>query len=152
MRTCVRLLTPSPEEALCAVAAETIQAGEPIALYMGELVAEHDPRFDDPSNMYLYELDLDELTARGYTSSVRLRVDASRKGSKARYINDKWGGGLAERTPNCVFQMVFDGERNEPLVVFFASRRIPKGREIIADYGPDYWTPGTFEGLLAAHQ
>ena len=43
------------------------------------------------------------------------------------------------------------GECNEPRLVFFASRRIAKGREIIADYGPDYWELAS-EVIIAMHE
>ena len=45
-----------------------------------------------------------------------------------------------------------DEATKEPLMVWWASRRIPKGKEIIADYGSDYWTSTAFEVLLAAHE
>ena len=101
----------------------------------------------------MYELDLDDLVARGYPGELgRLRIDASTCGSKARYINDKFGGGLADRVPNCFSQITFDDGRKEPLMVWWASRRIPKGKEIIADYGPDYWISSTVDVICAAHE
>ena len=79
-----------------------------------------------------------------------LATIASRTGSEARYINDKWGGGLKERVPNAYVELLFDGEEKQFLLVFFASRNIAKGKEVIADYGPDYWQVA-MEGLLEAH-
>ena len=70
----VALFTPPSELALAAVAAYQIEVGEPIALYLGDLVTAD---ADDPDNTYTYELDADELRLRGYAASAALRVDAS---------------------------------------------------------------------------
>ena len=43
------------------------------------------------------------------------------------------------RSANSFLELIFDGERKEFVVMLFASERIPKGREVIVDYGPDYW-------------
>ena len=64
--------------------------------------------------------------------------------------SDKAGLGLPDRQPNCYVELVYDGEEKLPLLVFFASARIPEGREIIADYGPDYWKMAS-RALLQAH-
>jgi len=146
----VALLSPRAEDALCAVAAEPILPGEPIAVYAGDLVTASDVDASAP-NAYLYALDADELRARGFAmSATSLRVDASRRGSEARYINDKWGGGLPDRQPNCFVELIYDAVRRAPLLIFFASRRIAKGREVIADYGPDYWE-SALASLLEQH-
>ena len=101
--------------------------------------------------MYLYELDPAELRRRGYAGRARLRVDASRAGGEARFINDRWApDGLPPRTPNCYLELIFDGQTREFHLCFFASRRIRAGREIIVDYGPDYWE-ASHEALLRAH-
>ena len=152
----VALLTPPSEPALAAVASEPIYAGEPIALYAGDLLCEEDEA-EASASMYLYELDPTELARRGYSPPAgsrgcgRLRVDASRRGSEARYINDKWGGGLADRRPNCFVELLFDERDKRFLLVFFASRRIAIGREVIADYGPDYWQCA-LKGIREAHR
>jgi hypothetical protein len=133
----VALLTPLSEEPLAAVAAETIEIGEPIAPYLGDLTLEDDPALGHST--YLYELDVEMLKLRGYKSpkgGKRLRVDASKAGGEARFINDKWApAGLPQRTPNCYIELIYDGEAKEFFLVFFASKRIPKGKEVIADYG-----------------
>ena len=145
----VCLLTPPSEHALTATAAEPILAGEPIALYSGDLVAEGE---STASNTYLYALDMDELRRRGYKGpSTQLRVDASRAGSEGRFVNDKFGGGVGERRPNCYIDLIFDGEHGEFVLVFFASRRIAKNSEIIADYGDAFWEVAT-DVLLQAHK
>ena len=64
----VALLTPHGEEPLAAVAARDIEAGEPVALYTGELVAEHD--CDLNSSTYVYDVSRENLSARGYPSEV----------------------------------------------------------------------------------
>ena len=150
----VAFLTPPSELALAAVASEPIDAGEPIALYAGDLLSEEE---EAAASMYVYELDPEELARRGYSPPAGsrfgpcLRVDASRRGSEARYINDKWGGGLPDRQPNCFVELLFDERDKRFMLVFFASRRIAIGREIIADYGPDYWQ-GALKGLREAHR
>ena len=129
----VCLLTPPSEEPLCAVAAENIRVGEPIAPYLGELCLAGETS-GGVGNTYLYELSQDEMRARGFQGDARLRVDASRCGAEARFINDKWApGGLPTREANCYVELVFDGETKQFLLIFFASRRIRKGDEIIAD-------------------
>lgn len=149
----VALLTPPSMAPLAAVAAENIRASEPIALYLGDLITEDDDTMNGTaSNTYLYELSLEEMRARGYKGSARLRVDASKAGAEARFINDKWApGGLPPREPNCYVELLFEGETKQFLLVFFASKRIPKGKEIIADYGPDYWKVAS-EVLLREHE
>ena len=145
----VALLTPPSEHALCAVAAVSIKAGEPIALYLGDLTLEDKK---SSSNTYVYEWSLDEMRARGYKGSARLRVDASKCGGEARFVNDKWAPpGLPQREPNCYIELIFDGEAKQFHLVFFASKRIRKGQEIIADYGPDYWARAG-EVLLECHR
>ena len=144
----VALFTPPSELALAAVAAYQIEVGEPIALYLGDLVTAD---ADDPDNTYTYELDADELRLRGYAASAALRVDASTSGNESRFINDCWTpAGLPPRTPNCYLELIFDGQTQEFHLCFFASRRIRAGREIIVDYGPDYWE-ATHESLLRTH-
>lgn len=152
----VALLTPAGEAALCAVAAVTIQESEPIAVYMGDMclpeAAGEAQSSLDKGNMYLYELDGDEMRARGYDGPNGVRIDASKAGGEARFINDQWApGGLPARTANCYIELVFDGDAHEFLLVFFASKRIKKGEEIIANYGPDYWKVAAGV-LLAAHE
>ena len=80
----------------------TIQAGEPIALYLGDLTDEISLESERRTgNTYLYALSRDEMSARGYTAPAQLRVDASRAGAEARFINDCWAPpGLPTRTPN----------------------------------------------------
>ena len=133
----VALLTPLSEAALCAVAAENISESEPIAVYLGDLrLAEEESAATagDAGNMYLYELDEAEMRARGYKGPGGLRVDASKAGGEARFINDKWSpDGLPVRVPNCYIELIFDAQDGQFLLVFFASRRIKKGAEIIAD-------------------
>ena len=144
----VALFTPPSELALAAVAAYQIEVGEPIALYLGDLVTAD---ADDPDNTYTYELDADELRLRGYAASAALRVDASTSGNESRFINDCWTpAGLPPRTPNCYLELIFDGQTREFHLCFFASRRIRAGCEIIVDYGPDYWE-ATHEALLRTH-
>ena len=82
----VALFTPPTEEPLAAVAAEPIDIGEPIAMYLGDLTMADDPCLCGGINTYLYELDKDELEQRGYTGNVGLRMDASRAGGEARFI------------------------------------------------------------------
>ena len=108
----VALLTPLSESPLCAVAAETIQASEPIALYLGELTDELSLESERRTgNTYLYALSRDEMSARGYTAPAQLRVDASRAGAEARFINDCWAPpGLPTRTPNCYAELIFCGQ------------------------------------------
>ena len=150
----VALLTPLSEEPLAAVAAEDIEVGEPIAPYLGDLTLSDDPILQGDSNTYLYELDMAMLKLRGYKGVAKqhLRVDASRAGGEARFINDKWApAGLPARSANCYIELIFDGETKDFFLVFFASKRIPKGKEIIADYGPDYWRVAR-SVLLRAHR
>jgi len=150
----VALLTPLSEQPLAAVAAEVIEVGEPIAPYLGDLTLADDPALKGGANTYLYELDMEMLKLRGYKGGAKrqLRVDASRAGGEARFINDKWAPeGLPARSPNCYIELIFDGEAKEFFLVFFASKRIPKGQEIIADYGPDYWRVARTV-LLRAHR
>ena len=62
----VALFTPLAESPLCAVAAETIQASEPIALYLGELTDEISLEGEGKAdNTYLYALSLEEMRSRG---------------------------------------------------------------------------------------
>lgn len=146
----VALLTPPTEAALCAVAAEIIQLGEPIALYLGDLCLADDENVG-AHNTYLYEISPDELRLRGFKHGANLRVDASKCGGEARFINDKFApGGLPAREPNCFVELVFDGDNKEFVLVVFASKRIRKGDEIIIDYGPDYWQVAS-EALLRGH-
>ena len=137
----VGLFTPLSEEPLAAVAAVDIATGEPIAPYLGDVVTEDDPSIDETTNTYLFELDPDELALRGYDGprGVGLRVDASKRGGLARFVNDRASFGLPARTANSYLELLYDGEQREWVVMLFASERIPKGREIIVDYGPDYW-------------
>ena len=78
----VAFLTPPSELALAAVASEPIDAGEPIALYAGDLLSEEE---EAAASMYVYELDPEELARRGYSPPAGsrfgpcLRVDASRQ-------------------------------------------------------------------------
>ncbi len=58
--------------------------------------------------------------------------------------------GLPPRTPNAFVELVYSGETSEFHLVFFASKKIKKGHEIIADYGPDYWHLAS-SALLRAH-
>ena len=146
----VALLCPPTEVPLCAVAAENIQVGEPIAQYLGDLCLE-DGTGGGASNTYIYELAADEMRRRGFKGSATLRVDASKAGGEARFINDKWSpGGLPARRANCFVELIFDGDAKEFMLVFFASRKIRKGEEVIADYGPDYWKVAS-AALLEAH-
>jgi hypothetical protein len=68
-----------------------------------------------------------------------LRVDASRRGGVARFVNDKESFGLPARRANSYLEVIFDEHEKEWAVVLFASETIPKGSEVIVDYGPDYW-------------
>ena len=147
----VALLTPPGEPALAAVAARHIAAGTPVALYTGELVADGDA--DLPSSTYVYEIARDELGARKYPAKLpSLRIDASRRGGEARFVNDKWApAGWPQRIPNVYIDTVYDGASRELHLCFFASTPILKGCEIIADYGPDYWQTA-LRLLLAAHR
>lgn len=146
----VALFTPPTEAALCAVAAERIRPGSPIALYLGDLSLAEDAACGGAGNTYLYELSPAELEKRGF-HGARLVVDARRCGGEARFINDKWApGGLPPRKPNCFVELVFDGHAKEFLLVVFASARIRKGEEVIVDYGPDYWQVAA-KALLDAH-
>ena len=87
----------------------------------------------------------------GAATKPQLPADASHAGSEGRFINDKFGGGMGERRPNCYVDLIFDGEHGEFVLVFFASRRIAKNSEIIADYGDSYWEIAT-DVLLQAHR
>ena len=78
------------EEAYAATAAVEIPAGSPIAQYAAELTTEGAGAAR--SNMYLYELDADELRAHGYAGGDGLRLDASSRGGEARFINDRCEG------------------------------------------------------------
>lgn len=145
----VALFTPRTDLPLAAVATVDIAASEPIAPYWGELVAEDDPLISESA--YLFELDPDALSARGYEGPrVGLRVDAARRGSLARFVNDATSFGLPARSPNSFLELIFDGERREFVVMLFASEAIRKGQEVIVDYGPDYWA-AALAHLLKAH-
>ena len=122
----VALLTPLSESPLCAVAAETIQASEPIALYLGELTDEISLESERRTgNTYLYALSRDEMSARGYTAPAQLRVDASRAGAEARFINDCWAPpGLPTRTPNCYAELIFCGQVRVRVRVRVSSPRV----------------------------
>eukprot|EP00964_Phaeocystis_antarctica_P073233 scaffold44913_cov56-Phaeocystis_antarctica.AAC.2 len=58
--------------------------------------------------------------------------------------------GLPARTPNCYVELLFCGQAKQFHLVFFASARIKKGHEIIANYGPEFWRVASTV-LLEAH-
>ena len=152
----VTLFTPLGEDAFSACAALDLPAGAPVAAYTGELVRDDDE--DTPaSNTYLYELDMDEMRERGYEGAHggqgdhSLRVDASRRGGYARFINDTWTPpGLPPREANVHVELTYDEEAKLPMLIFYADRDLVKGEEVIVDYGPDYWKV-TLRQLQRAH-
>ena len=136
----------------CSLHRTRLQASEPIALYLGELTDELSLEGEGKAdNTYLYALSLEEMKSRGYKASAQLRVDASKAGAEARFINDCWAPpGLPARTPNCYLELLFCGQAKQFHLVFFASARIKKGHEIIANYGPEFWRVASTV-LLEAH-
>ena len=146
----VALLTPPGEPALAAVAAHHIAAGTPVALYTGELVVDGEDG-ELPSSTYVYKVTRDFLQARGYPDDLPAPCMDAYRGGLARFVNDKWTPhGWPTRTPNVYMDTVYDGTRREVHLCFFASAPITKGRELIVDYGPEYWATA-LRLLLAAH-
>ena len=146
----VALLTPPGEPALAAVAAQHIAAGTPVALYTGELVVDGEDS-ELPSSTYVYKVTRDFLQARGYPDDLPAPCMDAYRGGLARFVNDKWTPqGWPTRTPNVYMDTVYDGTRREVHLCFFASAPIAKGRELIVDYGPEYWATA-LRLLLAAH-
>ena len=108
---------------------------------------------DDPTineeNHYLYDI-MTENMGRGY-DGPDLVVDPLRKGGIARFINSSWSpDGFKQRQINCEPCIVFHPEDHLPMIVYFAVRKIRRGEEIIADYGPQFWNVA-FKQLMTKH-
>ena len=140
----VALFTPPSVTPYAAVAKAYIRQGWPIVQYAGRLVLDEDVESD---NHYLYELSREEMERRGYEGPPLL-LDPEKRGGPARWINDDWTPrGLPKRQPNCFVQLVFSAETQLPHLIWFASKAIQKGQELICSYGPRYWRH-VFKDLL----
>eukprot|EP01001_Neometanema_parovale_P005675 NODE_2090_length_1514_cov_93.406902_g1989_i0.p1 GENE.NODE_2090_length_1514_cov_93.406902_g1989_i0~~NODE_2090_length_1514_cov_93.406902_g1989_i0.p1 ORF type:complete len:339 (-),score=26.81 NODE_2090_length_1514_cov_93.406902_g1989_i0:114-1130(-) len=67
----------------------------------------------------------------------QLIVDASRVGNEARYINDCKGTG---HKSNAQLQTAWIAELGQYRIVVRSTANIPKGAEILVDYGDSYWS------------
>jgi hypothetical protein len=132
----VNLFTPPSVTPYTAIAKADIAEGWPIAQYSGRLI---DAREASAKNHYLYELPAKKMAKRGYRGPVLL-VNSEEQGNEARFINDDWTPrGLPKRQPNCYVELVFDPVKKLPYLIWFASKKIRKGQELVGSYGPHYW-------------
>ena len=136
------------EDVYGAYATAEINEGDPFLIYTGMLKEKDDPTIDE-ENHYLYDITKENM-GRGY-DGPDLVVDPLRKGGVARFINSSWSpDGFKQRQINCEPCIVFHPEDHLPMIVYFAARKIRRGEEIIADYGPQFWNVA-FKQLMTKH-
>lgn len=122
-------------------AVKDLKPGTFILQYLGEIHASPGLTSDgtpstDPHASSDYDLSLDREHGIG--------IDAQKKGSEARFINDYRG--VAER-PNAEFKEILDQRRNErgmgvwvlPEGKSGKGKGIRKGEEILVSYGKGFW-------------
>ncbi|KAF9266968.1 SET domain-containing protein [Marasmius fiardii PR-910] len=108
-----------------AFAAENIRQGKYIGEYVGELLTDVDYECKQLGNRYrklnyAFRLDLS-------TSHI---IDSEIMGNETRYLNHK-------KDDNCgAFERLVNGE---PRIGMTATKSIKSGKELVLDYGPNYW-------------
>ncbi|KAG3150941.1 hypothetical protein PI124_g11626 [Phytophthora idaei] len=114
--------------ALGVVAAETIEAGEVLGQYLGELKHVSVLRAKRPPNMG-YRLLMTQRPDRP-THPICVAINAERFGSLMRFVNYSCH-------PCARFVEVSNGRRTTVVVV--TTELVQKGEEIVAAYGNDLW-------------
>jgi hypothetical protein len=137
----------SPPDSACyaLLARETIQAREPIGVYVGrvhnaEMFHEQYGEEDRIKQVYAYSMSK-ELFAASYTGPALVCESLSGGGNEMRFVNDVWCRRGGERCKNADASLYFDTARIDqngqpmPVMVICANRVINKGEEILTDYG-----------------
>ena len=99
-----------------------IKEGSAIGIYAGDLVPLD--RCKDGDKDYVFEFSEPAFEKWG--------IDAKKRGNFTRYINH-----CKEENENVTGVGFYDG--NIPRIIFIATRIIPKGTQLMYDYGDGYW-------------